>query len=109
MNEQTENIRIELEFQRIISVLSGRPYGIECYNAQMKDIVKKNLDDINKKFTIVFPENIKLVSGSCLLGMFEDINNHIGIEGIKTRFEFEGCVKENLKKVLLDELKRSAC
>ncbi len=109
MNEQKENIRIELKFQKIISVLSGRPYGIECYNKQMEDIVKNNLNDITKMFTIVFPENIKLVSGSYLLGMFEDINNHIGIEGIKNRFEFESCVIEDLGKMLLDELKRSAC
>lgn len=109
MNEQIENIKIELKFQKIASVLSGRTDGIECYNTQIKDIVEVHLYATNKKFTIVFPENIKLISGSYLLGMFEDINNHIGIEGIKNRFEFESYVKEDLQKLLLDELKRSAC
>ena len=109
MSNQICEIRIELKFNPSISVISGRPTGLECYINQMKNIVEANINTEGIKFIIIFPECIKLVSGSCLLGMFEEINNMIGIEGIKEKFVFEGNIGDELKKMLLDELKRSGC
>lgn len=104
-----KEIRIELKYSKLLSVISGRPTGIECYNEQMRGIIEANLYDDNIKFLIVFPESIKLISGSYLLGMFEEINNKIGIEGISTMFSFEDHTGDDLKAMLLNELKRSAC
>ena len=109
MSNQTCEIRIELKYNPSISVISGRPTGLECYMNQMKNIVETNINTEGIKFIIVFPECIKLISGSCLLGMFEEINNMVGISGIKEKFAFESNTGDELEKMLLDELKRSGC
>lgn len=109
MDSQEKNINIQLNYSRSLSVISGRITGIECYQQQMKEIIDANLHTENVKFTIVFPESVKLVSGSYLLGMFEEINNKLGIEGINTLFSFEDTTGDDLKAMLLNELKRSAC
>ena len=109
MSNQIREIRIELKYNPSISVISGRHTGMECYINQMKKIIETNINTEETKFIIVFPECIKLVSGSCLLGMFEEINIMVGLEGIKEKFVFESNTGDELEKMLLDELKRSGC
>ena len=55
MNNQNKNI--DLKYQQTISVVSGRPKGIECYETQIKNIVENDLNITELKFTIVFPDN----------------------------------------------------
>ena len=109
-NKNENNIQqIHLDFPNAFSVLSGRPSGIICYEQQMKSKLQECLVNIDTKIQLLFPEHIKLISGSYLLGMFEEINNQIGIEGIKERFVLESSTEDALLQMLLDELIRSDC
>lgn len=109
MDKQDCEIKIDLVYNASISALAGRPKGLQCYNEQMKDKVEKNINTVGVKFVIVFPGNITLVSGSFLLGMFDAINQVIGIDGIKSRFELKSNNSQNLAELLYSELKRSGC
>lgn len=104
MDKQNSEIRIELDFDYSISALGGRAAGLKCYNEQLKDKVEKNINTEGVRFIIVFPENIKCISASYLLAMFDPINNIIGIDGIMKKFVFESSTVQSLENIF-DELK----
>lgn len=106
-NNQHTIIKVELQFNTTVSAVNMRPTGEKCYEEQMKKIIETNIDDENIDFVIVFPKHIKMVSGSYLLGMFEEINKRIGLDGINTRFEFDDSTDIDLKELLKKEIMRS--
>lgn len=108
MNNSTNDIRIDLIFSQSSSVASGRPDGKECYQTQVRSKIESHLNMCSGKIIMAFPKHIKLISGSFLLGLFEEICNIMGIEGIKRTFKFESHTGDDLLQLLLDELKRSA-
>lgn len=93
-------IKIELQYNPASSAANFRLSGEKCYNEQMKKLVEANIDDENTVFVIVFPQHIKIVSSSYLLGLFENIYKRIGLDGITARFEFESSTDQNLKELL---------
>lgn len=102
-------VNIQLKYSNSFSVVSGRTPGLDCYELQMKAIIEDNIHKQDLKVNIIFPDFIKIVSGSYLLGMFEEISNMIGIERIKEVFSFTDNTGYDLMLLLQNELKRSAC
>ena len=102
-----DHIQIVLEVSKALSTLSGRSNGEKIYEVKIEPQIKETLNNPNMKYVIKIPENINLVSGSFLLGMFEKIVRLLGITGIIERFFFDQNTSEDCKTVLLNEIKRS--
>lgn len=102
-------ITVTLVFDKALSVVSGRPGGIECYFNQIREIIKDKYTEPCAKVEIEFPEHIKMVTGSYLLGMFNEIYNTVGLKGIENIFVLKSVNENDLMGKLKNELKRSAC
>lgn len=77
--------------------LVGRSYGREVYRTWFAGKV-----DVSRKFTIVFPKQVEMISSSFVQGFFEEIVEAIGVKGVEDRLVVEG--KEWLKRSIVRDL-----
>lgn len=67
--------KVELVFDKKLSNLAGYDFGVKIYEEQVKG--KLNLE---KRFELVFPSQIRMVASSFVQGFFADIVKQIGLK-----------------------------
>ena len=90
--------QIKLNIQRDFTKLAGNKYGKVIYQTQVRDII--NLDE---EVIIIIPEQIDRAASSFVQGFFDDIIKKIGIEGVKSRINFQTNIP-NFKQFVIDNL-----
>ena len=80
---------VSLVFNKTITKLAGFPYGESVYETQIKDKV-----DLFQPCKIVFPSNIERVASSFVQGLFSEIVQAIGYQGVENNIEIETANKE---------------
>lgn len=76
------NNRFELKFEKSMTCIAGYEYGEQVFSEQIKGDIS-----YDKKITIVFPERIVRVASSFVQGLFKEIIDNIGYEGIEENVE----------------------
>ncbi|WP_302810510.1 MULTISPECIES: STAS-like domain-containing protein [Eubacterium] len=72
--------RVTLKFNNTLTNLAGAEFGKEIYEEQVKGKL-----DLNKKFEIQFPDQVKIVASSFVNSFFADIVREIGLKGLEDR------------------------
>lgn len=72
--------KIILELSDDIVGLAGYEYGQQIYESQVKGNI-----DINQKFYIEIPSNVRFVASSFVQGFFSQIIDEIGLSSIEER------------------------
>lgn len=67
----------ELNFDKSMTCIAGFEYGEEVFNTQIKGSISYS-DNI----TVVFPDRIVRVASSFVQGLFKEIIDNIGYEGV---------------------------
>lgn len=76
------NNRFELEFEKSMTCIAGYEYGEKTFS----DYIKGKIS-YDKTITIVFPNRIVRVASSFIQGLFKEIIDNIGYEGIEEKVE----------------------
>ena len=90
-------IKIELNFNKLLTSLAGNKFGESEFNKQIKKV------DYNSEYTIVFPERIKYIATSFIQGFFKNFVETIGIVGIEEKVTIQSSIN-NLKQIIVDSL-----
>lgn len=90
--------QIILSFDKATSRLAGNPYGKAVYKEQLAD----NLD-FNKMNIVIFPDSIERVASSFTQGMFEEIVQKLGYDGIENHIKIKAKNSE-LEKSIYEDL-----
>ena len=90
-------IKIELNFNKLLTSLAGNKFGESEFNNQIKKV------DYNSEYTIVFPERIKYIATSFIQGFFKNFVETIGIVGIEEKVTIQSSIN-NLKLIIVDSL-----
>lgn len=90
-------IKIELNFNKLLTSLAGNKFGESEFNNQIKKV------DYNSEYTIVFPERIKYIATSFIQGFFKNFVETIGIVGIEEKVTIQSSIN-NLKQIIVDSL-----
>ena len=72
--------RVKLVFDNSLTNLAGAEFGKKTYENQVKGRL-----NLNEKFEIEFPEQIRIVASSFVNSFFVDILNEIGLKDLKER------------------------
>lgn len=67
--------KVNLNFDKKLTNLAGYDFGVKIYEEQVNN--KLNL---NEKFEIVFPDEIRMIASSFVQGFFADIVKQIGLK-----------------------------
>lgn len=89
---------IRLKFDKTLTGLAGYQFGASTYRTQVQDKIC-----FENNITIEFPENIQRIASSFIQGFFEDIMNHIGIEGIEKKVTIISS-RADMKKNIIQNL-----
>ena len=91
--------RFELEFDKSMTCIAGFEYGREIFEKEIRDRI--SYSDI---ITIVFPERVVRVASSFVQGLFKEIIDNIGYEGIDSMVVIEAG-SEKLKEQIRSRIK----
>lgn len=72
---------VELKFPQDLVGLAGRKYGEQVYETQ----IKPQWDSHSENVTLEFPEYIEIVSSSFVQGLFSQIIEDFGYDGIREK------------------------
>ncbi|SFQ38053.1 hypothetical protein SAMN02910358_01827 [Lachnospiraceae bacterium XBB1006] len=71
------NNQFELHFEKAMTCIAGYDYGIEIFTTQIKDKIS-----YTEPIIIIFPDRIIKVASSFVQGLFKEIIDNIGYEGV---------------------------
>lgn len=72
--------RFELVFDKSLTCIAGFEYGEEIFNKQIKEKIS-----YSEKIIVVFPDRIVRVASSFVQGLFKEIIDNIGYDGVDQR------------------------
>jgi hypothetical protein len=93
------NNTFKLVFDKSITCIAGYEYGEEVFKKQVMNNI--SYDDT---ITIIFPERIVKVASSFIQGLFKEIINNIGYEGVEKKVIIK-TGSEELTKQMMDRIK----
>lgn len=90
---------VKLELPKDTTNLAGFDYGNTIYEKQVKNKI-----NIEKEYTIEFPDHINMIASSFVQGFFSEIVESIGLLATEERTNIksvhDNIVKNTLKKLL---------
>ncbi len=91
--------RFELEFDKSMTCIAGFEYGREIFEKEIRDKIS-----YTDKITIVFPDRVVRVASSFVQGLFKEIIDNIGYEGVDSMVDIEAG-SEKLKEQIRSRIK----
>ena len=91
--------KMELQFDKALTKLSGFKLGEDMYTTQVKDKIDFNDDNL----IIVIPDRVDLIGSSFIQGFFKEIVDTIGLVGIANQISIESSIP-GIKDMIIQNL-----